>query len=261
MAEKTKGRAWISSLKPVWTKKSMEKLAKELKGSAKIYMINHDRDKTEGNNLVEPHTHFVIQYQTPRNRSTVANLLGVKENFILPCKSTQSSLRYLLHLDDPQKAQYDYDEVIHNNDADFKDVIKGQSLSDREIADYIYRGETMAILDLVPYNKIRTIQAIVQMDNDKKMYRNNQMQLAEISKLNMGMEYLNKEIKKVNNKLNKSFEAIGQILDITQDFQKGAVTIGKAINDKMRPFFEEHLIGAFKNIEVIARKALEDRTT
>ena len=38
MAEKTKGRAWISSLKPVWTKKSMEKLAKELKGSAKIYI-------------------------------------------------------------------------------------------------------------------------------------------------------------------------------------------------------------------------------
>ena len=99
------------------------------------------------------------------------------------------------------------------------------------------------------------------MDNDKKMYRNNQMQLAEISKLNMGMEYLNKEIKKVNNKLNKSFDAISQILDITQDFQKGAVTIGKAINDKMRPFFEEHLIGAFKNIEVIARKALEDKTT
>ena len=49
---KSKGRAWIASLKPVWSKKDMKNLAKELKGSAKIYMINHDRDKTEGNKLV-----------------------------------------------------------------------------------------------------------------------------------------------------------------------------------------------------------------
>ena len=255
---KTKGRAWIASLKPVWTKKQMKNLAKELKGSAQIYMINHDRDKTEGDNLVEPHTHFVIQYQTPRNRSTVANLLGVKENFIIACKSTKASLRYLLHMDDPEKAQYDYDEVIHNNDAEFQAVIKGQSLSDKEIADYIYRGETMAILDLVPYNKIRTIQAIVQMDNDKKMYRNNQMQLAEISKLNMGMEYLNREFKKVNKKLNKSFEAIEQILDIAKDFQLGATKIGKAFNDNLKPFFKEQL-GAFQSIQIIAEKALNDK--
>ena len=258
---KLKGRAWIASLKPAWSEKNMKNLAKELKGSAKIYMINHDRDKTEGGNLVEKHTHFVIQYQTPRNRSTVANLLGVADNFVIACKSTQSSLRYLLHLDDPQKAQYEYSEVIHNNDAEFSSVIKGQSMSDKEIADYIYRGETLALMDLVPYNKIRTIQAIVQMDNDKKLYRVNQQILQENKKLNMGVEYLNKEIKKINNKLNKSFDAIEQILDITRDFQKGAVSIGKAINDKMRPFFEEHLVGAFKNIEVIARKALEDRTT
>ena len=260
MAEKTKGRAWISSLKPVWTKKSMEKLAKELKGSAKIYMINHDKDKTEGNNLVEPHTHFVIQYQTPRNRSTVANLLGVKENFILPCKSTQSSLRYLLHLDDPQKAQYDYSEVIHNNDAEFSSVIKGQSMSDKEIADYIYRGETLALMDLVPYNKIRTIQAIVQMDNDKKIYRINQQILEENKKLNLGVEYLNKEIKKINNKLNKMYDSLGQILSIADDFQKGAVKIGKAVNDNLKPFFDKQL-GAFSDIALIAKKAIGDRTT
>ena len=67
-------------------------------------------------------------------------------------------------------------------------------------------------------------------------------------------------MKKLNNKINKLADSVVQILDITKDFQKGAVTIGKAINDKMRPFFEEHLIGAFKNIEVIAKKALEDKT-
>lgn len=253
------GRTWVTSQKPAWSRKKMEKLAKDLSGSAKVYMINHDKDEEDGKK-VETHTHFVIDYQTPRKISTVANLLGTEPNFIQPCISKKASLRYLLHLDDSDKAQYKPEEVIHNDQVIFEDVIKGQSMSDSEIAEYLYRGEDLKLLGIVPYNKLATIQRVVANATNKKVHRELYNARLDIMKLKDGIDYQNKEMKKLNNKINKLADSVVQILDITKDFQKGAVTIGKAINDKMRPFFEEHLIGAFKNIEVIAKKALEDKT-
>ena len=254
------GRTWISSQKPAWTEKEMRKLANEIKGSAKIYMINHDRDETEGGNKVETHTHFVIEYQTPRKRSTVANLLKTDPNFIQACKSKKASLRYLLHLDDREKAQYKAEEVIHNDVIKFDDLLKGQSMSDKEVAEYIYRGEELDLLGVISYNRLASLQRLVGNATSKKVYRELEMMRKDNLALRNGIEYTNKELNKLNRKMQKNLESMTQILDIVIDFQKGAVKIGKAINDSMKPFFEEHLVGAFKNIEIIARKALEDKT-
>ena len=80
------GRVFIASLKPVWTKEKMQKFVDSMKGTALIYMINHDRDSNpETGELIEPHTHFLIEYQTPRKILTVANLLEVEPNFIEIC--------------------------------------------------------------------------------------------------------------------------------------------------------------------------------
>ena len=227
---KENGRTWLSSQKPAWSKKKMEKLAKELDGSAKIYMINHDKDLNEDGTIKENHTHFVIDYQTPRKRSTVANLLGTEPNFLQVCKSKKASLRYLLHLDDSDKAQYKAEEVIHNDQVIFEDVIKGQSMSDSEIAEYLYRGEDLKLLGIVPYNKLATIQRVVANATNKKVHRELHMARGDILKLKDGIEYTNRELKKLNNKMNKMADSVIAILEIAKDFELGATKIGKAIN-------------------------------
>ena len=259
MKSRESGRTWISSQKPAWSRSKMEELAKQLSGSAKIYMITHDKDEEDGKRI-EAHTHFLIDYQTPRKVSTVANLLETEPNFIQPVISRKASLRYLLHLDDSEKHQYKSEEVVHNDQIPFDDVIKGQSMSDAEIAEYIYRGEDLKLLGIIPYNKLATIQRVVGNATNKKVHRELYNARLDIMKLKDGIEYNNKEMKKLNNKLNKMADSVIQILDIAKDFQLGATKIGKAINENLKPFFKEQL-GAFQSIQIIAERALNEKKT
>ena len=57
MKSRNSGRTWITSQQPAWSRKKMEKLAKDLSGSAKVYMINHDKDEEDGKK-VEKLFHF-----------------------------------------------------------------------------------------------------------------------------------------------------------------------------------------------------------
>lgn len=255
---KENGRTWLSSQKPAWSKKKMEKLAKELDGSAKIYMINHDKDLNDDGTIKENHTHFLIDYQTPRKISTVANLLGTEPNFLQVCKSKKASLRYLLHLDDSDKHQYKPESVVHNDQVPFEDLLKGQSMSDAEIAEYIYRGEELKLLGLISHNKLATIQRIVGNATRKTIHRELQQVRVDNQKLMSGIEYQNKEMKKLNNKINKLADSVIAILDIAKDFQLGATKIGKTINENLKPFFKEQL-GAFQSIQIIAEKALNEK--
>ena len=81
-----------------------------------------------------------------------------------------------------------------------------------------------------------------------------------ILKLKDGIEYTNRELKKLNNKMNKMADSVIAILEIAKDFQLGATKIGKAINDNLKPFFKEQL-GAFQSIQIIAEKALKEKET
>ena len=260
MKSRESGRTWISSQKPAWSRKKMEELAKNLSGSAKVYMINHDKDEEDGK-MVETHTHFVIDYQTPRKISTVANLLGTEPNFIQPCISRKASLRYLLHLDEKDKYEYKAEDVIHNDQIPFEDVIKGQSMSDAEVAEYIYRGEDLKLLGIIPYNKLATIQRVVGNATNKKVHRELYSARLDIMKLKDGIDHQNQELKKLNNKMNKMTDALSEILKIAVDFQLGAAKIGKTINQSIKPFFEES-VKTTKAIQIMAEQAtLKDKTS
>ena len=200
------GRVFIASLKPVWNKEKMQKFADSMKGTALVYMINHDRDSNpETGELIEPHTHFLIEYQTPRKILTVANLLEVMPNFIEICKSKKASLRYLIHLDDREKYQYRHEDVIHNNTVDFADLIKGQNLSDKEIAQYLMDSRGMELLGVVSSNKLRTIQSFIDHERRNKIYN----RLGVIEKQNKKL-YEIIEINKLN---------VERLMVVAEDFQ------------------------------------------
>lgn len=81
----------------------------------KYWYIMHDKDKKEGSDeLKKPHVHLVVQ--TPRKMSlkTIATRLQVDENYIQPVDSLYGMLRYLCHMDDPDKYQYPV-EVVKSN--------------------------------------------------------------------------------------------------------------------------------------------------
>lgn len=105
--------------------------------------IYHDQDKAEdGKHLKTPHYHLVIHVDRNYRIGTMINILS--DNFhcnanqitIDKCNSLEAQSRYLLHLDDYDKHQYDrsdiasnkYDTLYHYLDlkrvADLKDLLE-----------------------------------------------------------------------------------------------------------------------------------------
>lgn len=158
-------RTFTASLKPAWDAAKMAAFCQKMMGVATVYLINHDSDKDEETGkLKETHTHVLVEYETPRKLNTVANLLEVEPNFIETVKSTKAMLKYLTHQDDPEKHQYAPEEVLTNSDVPYADRILGQTMSDKQIADYIRDGRGYELLGVVSSSKLRTIQAFLHYD-------------------------------------------------------------------------------------------------
>ena len=205
------GRVFTASLKPAWTHQEQVEFVETMRGTAFAYCITHDKDHNpETGEVVEPHTHILLDYETPRKLTTVANLLDVEPNFIETVKSKKAMLRYLVHGDDPEKMQYEPDEVVHNNTVPFADLLMGQSLSDKEIAEYIKEGRGTDLLGVVSASKLRTIQAFLQFD------RTGQIQ-ADLRQVREDLTYVVETIKRVEKQARNFSEAVTYSADQLRD--------------------------------------------
>lgn len=79
--------------------------------------ILHDSDYTEDGEVKKAHYHVICKKGSGVNLTTIINRygkLGVLANHIYIITSYKQQLRYLLHLDDKDKAQYERDSVVSN---------------------------------------------------------------------------------------------------------------------------------------------------
>ncbi len=82
-------------------------------------LIKHDRDTyLEGESedhkageLKKAHWHIVLRLQNPRWREAVAAELGIKPNYLEPCRNRDSALLYMIHDGYPDRFQYDVSDV------------------------------------------------------------------------------------------------------------------------------------------------------
>lgn len=71
----------------------------------------HDRDETEEDLLKKAHLHVVV-WGLQTTISGFSSKFGIPENYIRIHGSVESRLRYLVHMDDPEKYQYSVDSVF-----------------------------------------------------------------------------------------------------------------------------------------------------
>jgi len=207
------GRNFTASLKPAWNTEKINKILQDLTGTATVWVINHDKDTDpDTGELIENHTHILLEYETPRKIGTVANLLEVEPNFVELVKSKKALIRYLTHKDDTDKYQYDDQEVMTNSLIPYADYVMGSNLSDKEIAQYIAEGRGMDLMGVVSVTKLRTIQAFLQFDRTGVMQR---------------------EISLMRNKLDTMGTALDNINAIATDFQMAAAKGLTSMNDAM----------------------------
>lgn len=73
----------------------------------------HDSDVNDEGELKKPHIHWVGRGD-PRTLSAVAKFLGLKENEVELGKNFKALIQYLIHLNNPEKAQYSIESVVTN---------------------------------------------------------------------------------------------------------------------------------------------------
>lgn len=96
----------------LWTDNEAHMKAFELLKLYKHAYIIHNKDTQEDGTPKKEHIHMVIEFPNPRSRTGVAKEVGIEKEHFEPCTRTLGVLRYLIHADNPEKYQYDKDEVF-----------------------------------------------------------------------------------------------------------------------------------------------------
>lgn len=130
--------------------------------------ILHDKD--EGKSL---HIHFVGQVNGTRSIKSIAEMLECDYQDIQACKRPRGSIRYLTHLDDKDKYQYDYNDIVCSNSDRLDFYLKDMTNSINDVyADYVrlHLGQMTAkefiekynaeFASLPFYQKIKTLEVI-----------------------------------------------------------------------------------------------------
>jgi hypothetical protein len=213
MSNSLTGRVFGASLKPAWNEQQIQEFLNKTKGDIMVYIINHDKDTNEQGDLLETHTHIYLEYANPRKISTVANLLEVETNFIEVVRNKKGYLRYLTHLDEKDKHIYEASEVYTNHNQSYEMLVRGNSITDKEIAEYIIQGRGMELLGLVSASRLKTIQSFVHFDTSNLV-------LDEIRHLNRKMDDIVEVVDSVDRFIKDAGELINNgIMSMTESFE------------------------------------------
>ena len=115
----------------------------------------HNLDKNPTGELKKPHYHVVIMFDGPKipklAEEFFAKIAGIG---CKPVQSIRGYVRYLCHLDNPEKAPYDPTEVLCFSGADYYETInlvtdKYKSL--REIQSYCNDANLTSFSDLIDF--------------------------------------------------------------------------------------------------------------
>lgn len=157
--------------------------------------IKHDKDKEEDGTIKKEHYHIIIYVgQNPRNRKAISKETNIKENYIEGCNK-DNMLLYLIHYNNPEKTQYDIEEVDGELSKELYKLIESKTQYQRdklkEIIKYINKNE---------YNTIENVTIFSIDNNYYEVLKQNQYLITKIIQ-ERNTNYVNKRYFK-NNTIN-----------------------------------------------------------
>lgn len=115
----------------------------------------HDKDVDPQDQPKKPHYHVIIMFEGPKTEEQAREIFdpigGVGCEII---KSIRGYARYLCHLDNPEKYQYDEDKIIQLYGADYKEICELRSDKYKvitEILEFIDQEDICSYYDLLRY--------------------------------------------------------------------------------------------------------------
>lgn len=154
---KTRGagrsRTWAAMLYPESAKDGWRDILNALHIAAYISPL-HDKDVNPDGEPKKAHWHILLNYESVKSKEQVAEVWdaigAVPEPS--PVNSLRGYARYLCHLDNPEKAQYDPADVICMGGADYQAAI---ALPTDDL------GTTKAIIDYVRHEQVHSFAELI----------------------------------------------------------------------------------------------------
>ena len=152
-----KSRVWWCVVYPESAPPNWVELAKETFLEGFISPL-HDRDLLPDGSKKKEHYHVPLMWSGPTTYSRAKEVMATFGGIIQPkvVGSLRGVARYLCHLDNPDKAQYDVEDVICLNGADYEAII--ESAGDKyiileEMQDFCVKYEIISFHQLNAYAK------------------------------------------------------------------------------------------------------------
>lgn len=152
--EKFRDRKFCLLLYPL-EDKSHEKALEIIKSNYDYAFIEHDKDILENGEIKKSHTHVVLRFKNAIWNTSLAEELGISENYIERCRNLDKSLMYLIHYNDIDKFQYEYENVCGPLSDRLFRLLENTSKDENErcldLIEYINSSGTISISDFATY--------------------------------------------------------------------------------------------------------------
>lgn len=115
----------------------------------------HDKDKNGDGSLKKAHHHVVVFYDSVKSYDQVQKLSdSIGGTKVEKVASKRGVVRYLCHLDNPEKAQYDEKDVICLSGAQYRKIVNNETDRQvilREIINYVMNEGVVYFHELMIY--------------------------------------------------------------------------------------------------------------
>lgn len=85
--------------------------------------IDHEPDNDEG----KQHTHFLVRFNGSRTVQQVADRFEISPQYVQKVNKLTAFMRYMMHLDNPDKHQYNVDDISTNFEKEFSLASQGNA--------------------------------------------------------------------------------------------------------------------------------------
>lgn len=139
----------------------------------------HEYDTNPTGELKKPHWHILLTFTNVKSYDQVLEILKPL-NCTVPqrCHNQKSLIRYFAHLDNPDKYQYDINQIISHGGIDINDLLKPSSAERytiiREICQYVCDSNITEFSTLIDYAMVEKFDTWFPLLCDNSAYVVNQ---------------------------------------------------------------------------------------
>ena len=116
----------------------------------------HDKDVNANGEPKKKHKHILLLFQGKKSYEQIKEITDeLKQPIPQRCHNAKALVRYMAHLDNPEKAQYSPSEIIAHGGVDLADMLRPSSSERytliRDMIDYIRSAAVTEFQDLMDY--------------------------------------------------------------------------------------------------------------